>query len=82
MINVYCLYDNKVESYNQPMFYLEEKTCFEALDYFINSEEGKEVNPVDYELFKLGEYDNSTGKFELLDAPKHLCNLRKFKKED
>jgi hypothetical protein len=83
MINVYCTYDNKTESYNQPMFYLEEEACVKALSYFINSEEGlNEVNPVDYELFHLGKYDPQTGKFELLEAPKHLMNLRKLKGDE
>jgi hypothetical protein len=83
MLDVFCTYDNKSESFNKPMFYLEEKACIEAINYYVNSEEGmNEINPVDYELFHLGSYDPSTGKFDLFDAPKHLFNLRTLKGDE
>lgn len=28
--------------------------------------------PEDYDLYYLGEYDNNTGKFSLIDTPQHL----------
>lgn len=76
--------DNKVEAYNQPLFFKNEEDCKMALSMYIASDEAEKINPVDYELFYLGEFDNQSGKFVLEEAPKHLCNLRtlQIKKEN
>lgn len=81
MLKIYTLLDNKVEAYNQPMFFNDDAQVKDALSSYINSDESPEINPVDYDLFYLGEFDNQTGKFNTLDAPKHLINLRTLKKD-
>jgi hypothetical protein len=77
-LKTYCLFDNKAEAYNQPMFFVSEEMAIECLKRFLNSSEWENINPVDYDLFYLGEYNFDNGKFDLLSAPKHMLNLRKL----
>jgi hypothetical protein len=82
MTKIYSLYDNKVDAYNQPLFFKDESIAREALSMYLQSDEAKEINAVDYELFYLGEYDNQSGKFDLPEAPKHLLNLRQLENKE
>lgn len=77
MFKVYCLFDNKTEIYNIPFYAQNDETAKAeiAIALSLTDEEKIDVNPVDYDLFFLGEYDAQTGKFDNLDVPKHICNL-------
>lgn len=80
-LTVATLFDNKVNSYGKPMHFDSLEQAKMELQQFL-SMEFKDINPVEYELFELGLYDTSTGKYTLHDTPKHILNMRVlFKKE-
>lgn len=81
MLKVYTMYDNKAEIYNQPLCVLNEKDLIESLEYTISDGE-LEINPVDFDVFELGEYNPKDGKYDLLQAPKHLFNLNSLTKKE
>jgi hypothetical protein len=82
MLKVYSLYDNKAEIYNQPLCTKTEVELKESLKYTIEEDEENAINPVDYDVFELGEYDPTCGKYDLLEAPKHLFNLKNLIKKE
>lgn len=74
MLKVYTMYDNKAKIYNQPLCVLNEEELIESLKYSIYEGE-LGINPIEFDVFELGEYNPKDGKYELLEAPKHLFNL-------
>lgn len=77
-LNVYSMFDNKVDVFNIPIVEKDEASVIENIKRV--SEDFKEygVNPTDYELYELGEYETTTGKFNLLDSPKHLFSVNQI----
>lgn len=76
------MYDNKVSCHGKPMFYSTKEHCIAELTSFINDDIANgDINPVDFELFYLGTYDQQTAKFDLLEMPKHLFNTRTLIKQ-
>ena len=71
-LKVFSMYDNKVDVFNRPMFLQEEKELREMLK---SVEQMEEINPKDYDVYELGEYDTTTGKFDMLEGPKHLYSV-------
>lgn len=77
MLKLYSLLDNKTDSHGKPMYYFNHEQMLTELTTFVNDEvANSDINPVDFELFELGEYDRQTGKHLLLEKPKHLFNVR------
>jgi len=81
MLEVYSMYDNKADIYNKPMYVKNYLELTEALQYTLAEDQGENINAVDYEVYQLGEYYTSTGKYELFDAPKHMGSLNMFNKK-
>ena len=76
LLHVFTVRDGKAEAYLQPFFVPNESVAIRAMTDCVTDENhafGK--HPEDYSLYACGVYDDITGKFELLDAPKHLVNL-------
>ena len=75
IVELYSIYDNKVEAYQTPMYV---KNYSEVMAHLMEwlRVNGKEVNPTYYDLFYLGKYDFNTGKHELQTAPMHKMNIR------
>ena len=70
IINVYTVWDNKVEAYLQPFFSPTKGSAIRAFSEVVNDRShvfGK--NPADYVLFELGSFDDSKGSFNLHAAP-------------
>ena len=79
---IYTLRDNTVEVYNQPFYTFSKEQAERDMLYMANDKDhniGK--NPEQYALYHLGEYDDSTGKFNLNDAPLHVVNLADLRKD-
>lgn len=73
---MYVLKDNKIGAFTQPFYvYTEEQVERDMMSIAndLSHPVGKNVN--DFALYKLGEYDDITGKHNLIDAPKHITNL-------
>jgi hypothetical protein len=76
VMKVFSVRDSKAAAYMQPFFSLNEATAHRACGAcLIDSNHPFYSTPEDYSLYILGEYDDSSGKFTLLDAPEHLFNL-------
>lgn len=71
---IYSIRDNKMESYERPMFYMNEELCIANIRIAINDVQTPIQKPVDYDLYHLGSYNSITGKIETFEAPKHLLN--------
>lgn len=77
MLKVFSVYDNKAEVYNRPMHVVSLDEVIDACKLMIEDEK-IELNPKDYDVFNLGEYDENSGKYELFEAPQHLFNVGKY----
>lgn len=63
----YAIYDNVSELYGIPVLFQNEKMATRWFKDVINDPKGNETifnNPNDFELWKLGTFDNSTGAIE------------------
>lgn len=75
-LNVYVLFDSKVQAYMQP-FYM--RADGEAVRAVLQASRDPNVNfhqyPADFTLFRIGEYDDGSGRHKTLDAFENLGNL-------
>ena len=73
LLNVYVLFDSKVEAFMQP-FFLHSKgeaiRAFSDLANDVKTQVGK--YPADFTLFHLGTFDSVDAKFDLLATPMSL----------
>lgn len=74
-IKVLSVFDSKTEGYLQPFF---SQTTGTAIRSFQSAaaDEGHDFHRhgADFTLFEFGEFDQSTGTFDLLKSPKNLGN--------
>lgn len=80
--HIYTVKDTKVEVYLQPIFNHSDELMVRDITMAVNDEEhplSKGANS--YQLYRLGIFDDETGKFDLYDAPEHLVNLQDLKKD-
>lgn len=74
-LNAFSIYDNKVNAYGPPIYFMNVLEAKADLAMSMKMA-GDKINPTDYELFELGEFDSESGKHKLLDKPTHVCNMR------
>lgn len=73
---VFTIRDSKANAYLQPFFMPNEAVATRAMDNCLRDKgHAFYANPEDFALYILGDYDDETGKFVLLDSPQHLFNL-------
>lgn len=77
---VVVIYDNKLEVYGTPIHFNSKEDAVASLTAFLQDITAKDINPTDYEVFHIGSYDPDAGKYDSLEAPKHLFNTRTLKK--
>lgn len=76
---LYTLFDNKVKAHHIPIMYHDHNHAIADITLFVNSKENSEINPIDYDLFYVGEFDNETGKLCPAELPEHITNLASLK---
>lgn len=75
-LNVYAIYDSKVNAYLNPFYMRSDGEAVRAV-----TEAAKDRNsnfckyPADFTLFRVAEYDDQSGRFYALDAHVNLGNL-------
>lgn len=74
-LEVYTLYDNKVQSYGRPILFRDVHEAKNDLAGALKATERSDFNPTNYDLFHIGKFDTTTGKIETI-APAHICNIR------
>ena len=75
MLQMLTIKDSKASIYKEPLFLKREIEIIDILNYSFQQEEYKDINANEYDIFKLGTYNESNGKFDLLEAPEHLYNV-------
>lgn len=80
---VYAVYDSKVKFFHFPMFM---RNRGEALRSWAEAaNDGKtqiSSHPEDFALMELGEFDDQTGKIEMLSVPESLGLAIQFKNKE
>ena len=68
---MYSIYDKAAKAFNTPFFMHNKALAIRAFEDNVNSAEDNNISkhPEQFSLFCLGEYDDSTAKFEILDQP-------------
>lgn len=81
MINqVYVVRDSKAGAFLRPFFTPTEGLALRAIsDALDDSSSDFFRHAQDYDLYRLGSYDDACGKFSLLNAPEHMFNLAQFR---
>jgi hypothetical protein len=78
ILQIYTVHDSKAETFARPVF---QNTVGEAVRAFSDecSNEHSMLNkhPEDFNLYKLGEYDQGTGLFSTI-VPVHIASARDF----
>jgi len=82
MLQVYSIYDNKVDTFNKPIYINNYIELVEMIQEMFKDENIKEeVEPKDYDIYQLGEFDTNSGKHESFDAPKHMIGVQQVVKK-
>lgn len=86
-MEIYTIYDEAVQAFGTPMFCKTGLEMNRELHHFINNEEKNSIMqmyPQQFILYKLGTWNHSTAKFELLEQPLRLYSLNTLvdKKEE
>ena len=83
-IKIYSIKDLKEGKFAQPFYFINDAMAKRALFGSVNyGEKGKSTladYPTDYDLYKLGEYDEKTG--ELKTDIKFICNAGDLKNKE
>ena len=74
-LNVYSIYDAAASAFAQPFFMHNDGLAIRAFQDNVNTKEDNHISkhPDQFTLFKLAEYEDSTGKFEPLETPKSMA---------
>lgn len=82
--NVYAVFDNLTQVFMQPTFIESDDEAIRLFTYQINNINLWRDNPSDYELYKLGSYDNESGELNsrIEKLIKGTSVIRKEKKKN
>lgn len=73
---MYTLFDNKVKNHGAPMLLQDHDLAKQEIKLFMQLQAPRELNPIEFDLFYLGQFDTETGKMYPLEMPEHLVNLK------
>jgi len=72
-LQVFAIYDAKVQTYNHPIFLPTRGAAIRVWEDTVTDKTTSfSKHPADYTLFHLGEYDDQTGTFENFHTPVSL----------
>lgn len=76
-LTVYSIHDRKADIYNRPFYESNEVIAVRNVEMCFNDSNNPMcAYPDDFELVRLGTYDDDTGKFDILPIPE-LVEVRK-----
>jgi len=77
---VYAIQDAIAGAFQLPFTTVNEPTAIRMAANAVNQEGTLiNLNPSDFRLFNLGEFDDQSGKIEALDIPQHVCDMHELK---
>jgi hypothetical protein len=78
-INMYSVYDKKAEVYSQPFTAINDEVAQRIIKNCVNNpEHNYGLNPEDYQLLKVGEFNDSEG--QIIEDQKPILDLITLKK--
>lgn len=79
IVNVYAIYDSKVQAFLQPWYAQNHATACRNLELACRDPKSGFVQfPVDYTLFCIGEYDDQSGVISPHQLHQNLGNMQQF----
>lgn len=80
--NIYTVHDTKSAAYLQPFFLMTDGQALRAIEDCVNDPSHQFArHPADYNLFKIGAFDDETGKCDIYDTPFHMRKLLELVKD-
>lgn len=74
--NLYTVHDTKANAFLTPFYLPNDGLAIRAMEDCVRDENHKfNVHAQDFSLFKLGEYDDQSGKHQMLEAPRNIIQL-------
>ena len=81
-LDVFAIYDTKVENYGDPMFSINEHDFTRQVVNTFRDPSQKQnkylINAEDYQIFKIGSYERKSGTIVPVN-PKHIANMHELK---
>lgn len=83
ILSVYSIFDDKAKVYVDPYYFAHDGQAKRAFGEMVV---GKRMgllssHPQDFHLYKLGDFDNSSGRFISCDVPEFLCHALDYVKD-
>ncbi|WNK14542.1 MAG: nonstructural protein [Microvirus sp.] len=75
MLQICAVYDSKAKVFGRPFFTPHLAQAIRGFQDEVNNPEGGDLNkhPEDFDLYHLGEFEESTGSFDNAQRPSILC---------
>lgn len=84
-MKVYSIFDKKAASYMSPFFMHQDGMARRSFGDLVNDKQhqlGVNKHPEDYSLYKLGTFDDISGKLNGVSEPEFISNAMDFYIED
>ncbi len=79
---IFAINDIKAKAYFPPFYLPETEMAQRKFGDLINTETELSLHPADYTLFELGEWDDNTAEFTLLEIKENLGNGLEYVAQD
>lgn len=80
---LYCIYDSKAQFYHPPRYFYTDEEAIRTYAYNVNTPSENDMlhsNAEDFILFRVGSFDEKTGKLEPEALPISIVSLHSLKK--
>lgn len=65
LLNIYCIFDEKAGAYAPPIFLQKDGMALRAFEDEVNNDRSRiHAHPEDYSLYKLGSFNDESGKID------------------
>lgn len=79
ILNAYCIYDLKACVYHPPFYFHTDAAAARALSDTVNdSSTNISRHPADYVLYRVGTFDDASGRLEPLSPRHHVADANAF----
>jgi len=80
---MYSIRDAKAESFNPPFYKITHGQAERDFNTLVNDPKSAVWQyPEDFDLYYVGTYEDSTGKFSALETPQHMIKSVQLKKQE
>lgn len=82
ILKVFGIYDSKTEAWLQPFFSQSKGSAIRSIESLVNDKEHNfSKYAADFTLFDLGQWDDQTCKYDLLNTPHSMGVFIEFKRD-